>query len=66
MNAWNSASKLTNTLEMVKTHGRLWNPSILMSEIGVSPKLRCWAKMSTKLPRKIGLQRIQLLNSRKI
>ena len=35
-----------------------------MSEIGGSSKFRCWAKMSMKQTRKIGLQRIQLLSSR--
>ena len=61
----NSASELTNPLEMVtKKHVRLWNRSILMSEIGVSSKFRCWAKMSMKQTRKIKLQRIQLLSSR--
>ena len=35
----NSASILTNPLEMVKKHARLWNRSILMSELGVRPIL---------------------------
>ena len=35
MTTRNSASDLTNPLEMVKKHVRLWNRSILMSEIGV-------------------------------
>ena len=39
----NSASELTKPLEMVKEHVRLWNRSILMSELGVRPKLRFWA-----------------------
>ena len=48
----NSTSELTNPLEMVKKkHVRLWNRSILMSGIGVSSKLRCWAKMSMKQTR---------------
>ena len=51
----NLASELTNPLEMVKKHVRLWNRSILMSEIGVSSKLRCWAKMIMKQTRKIEL-----------
>ena len=55
MTARNSAFELKNTLEMVKKHVRLWNPSIMMSEIGVRSKLRCWAKMSMKQTRKIGL-----------
>ena len=38
----NSDSELTNALEMVKKHVRLWNRSILMSELGVRPKLRFW------------------------
>ena len=33
-----SASELTNSLEMVKKRVRLWNRSILMSEVGVKPK----------------------------
>ena len=36
----NSASELTNPLEMVKKHVMLWNRSILMSKLGVRPKLR--------------------------
>ena len=59
----NSASELTNPLETVKKHVRLWNRSILMSELGVRPKLRFWAKMSKKQTRKIELQPIQLLSS---
>ena len=47
-NSTNSASKLTNPLEMEKQHVRLWNRSIQMFEIGVSSKLRFWAKMSMK------------------
>ena len=47
-----------------KKHARLWNRSILMSEIGVWSKLRCWSKMSMKQTRKIGLQRIRVLSSR--
>ena len=39
----NSASELTNPLEMVKKHVRLWYRSILMFELGVRPKLRFWA-----------------------
>ena len=45
-------------LEIVKNHVRLLNRSILMSKIGVSSKLRCWAMMSMKQTRKIELQRI--------
>ena len=60
----NSASQITNPLEMVKKHFRLLTRSILRSELGVSPKLQCWAKMRRKQTRKIGHQRIQLLNSR--
>ena len=33
-----------NLLEMVKKYFRLLNRSILMSELGVRPKLRFWAK----------------------
>ena len=51
----NSASELRNPLEMVKKHFRLLNRSILISEIGFRPKLRLWAKMSTKQTQKIGL-----------
>ena len=36
----NYASKLTNPLEMVKNLLRLLNRSILMSELGVRPKLQ--------------------------
>ena len=64
MPARNSASKLTNPFEMGKKLVRLWNRSFLMYEIEVRLKLRCWAKMSMKLTRKIGLQRIQILSSR--
>ena len=39
----NSASELTNPLEMVKKHVWLWNRSILMSKLGVTPKSRFWA-----------------------
>ena len=60
----NSASELTNPLEMVKKRFRLLNCSILMFELGVSPKLLFYARMSKKRTRKIGLQRIQLLSSR--
>ena len=34
----NSASELTNPLEMVKKHVRIWNRSMLTSEIGNSSK----------------------------
>ena len=54
----NSTSELTNPLEMVKKQFRLLNSSILMSELGIRPKLRFWDKMSKKRPRKIGLQLI--------
>ena len=60
----NSASEVTNPLEMVKKHFRLLNRSMLMSELRVRPKLRFWAKKSIKQTRKIGVQGIQLLNSR--
>ena len=60
----NSASELTIPFEMVKKHVRLWNRSILMSDIGVKHKLRCWPKMSMKVTRKIELQQIHLLSSR--
>ena len=36
----NSDSELTNPLEIVKNEFRLLNRSILMSELGVRPKLR--------------------------
>ena len=39
----NSASELMNPLEMVKKHVKLLNRSILMSELGVRPKLLFWA-----------------------
>ena len=51
----NSASELTNPLEMVKQHVKLRNRSILVSELGVRLKLRFWAYMSTKQKLKIGL-----------
>ena len=51
----NSASELTNPLEIVKKHFRLLNRSILISELGFRPTLRFWAKMSTKQTQKIGL-----------
>ena len=47
-----------------KKHVSLLNRSILMSELGVRPKLRFWAKMSGKQTQKIGLQQIQHLSSR--
>ena len=47
-----------------KTHFRLWNRSVPMSEIGAMSKLRCLAKMSMKQTRKIELQRILLLSTR--
>ena len=52
----NSASEHTNPLEMVKKHVRLWNHSIMMSELGARPKLRFWAQTRKKHARKIGLQ----------
>ena len=60
----NSASELTNPLEMVKKLFRLLIRSILMSELGFRPQLRFWAKMRTKQTQKMGLQLIQLLSSR--
>ena len=39
----NSASELTNPLEMVKNQLRLLKRLILRSELGVRPKLRFWA-----------------------
>ena len=53
----NSASEVMNPLEMVKKHFRLLNRSILMSEQGVRPKFRFWAKMRRKKTRKIGRQK---------
>ena len=49
----NLASELTNALEMVKNQFRLLNRSILMSELGLRPKLRVWAHMSCKQTQKI-------------
>ena len=49
----NSAFELTNPLEMVKNQLRLLNRSTLMSELGVRPKLRFGAQMSTKQTQKI-------------
>ena len=49
----NSASELTNLLEMVKEkHVSLWNRPIMMFELGFRPKLLFWAKMSTKQTQK--------------
>ena len=48
----NSASELTNPLEIVKKHLMLFNRSVLMSELGFRPKLRFWDKMSTKQTQK--------------
>ena len=50
-----SVSELTNPLELVKKHFMLLNRSVLMFELGFRPKLRVWAKMSTKQTHKIGL-----------
>ena len=44
----NSASELTNPLEMQKEHFSLLNRSIFKSELGVRPKLRFWAMLSRK------------------
>ena len=60
----NSASELTNPLEMEKKHFWILNRLTLMSELGVRPKLGFCAKLSMKETRKIGLQEIQLLSSR--
>ena len=49
----NSASELTNPLEMVKEQFGLLNQSILMSELGVKPKLCFWAQISSKQTHKI-------------
>ena len=49
----NSDYELTNPLEMVKNQFRLLNRSILMSELGVRPKLRFWAQMSSKQTQKL-------------
>ena len=51
-NSTNSAYELTNPLEMVKSQFRLLNRSSLMSELGVMPKLRFWAQMSSKQKQK--------------
>ena len=56
--ARNSSSEITNPLEMVKKTCQAVDSLNLMFEIGVRPKLQCWAKMSMKQTRKIGLQRI--------
>ena len=39
----NSAYKFTNPLEKVKKHVKILNRPILLSELGVRPKLRFWA-----------------------
>ena len=49
----NSTFELTNPLKMVKNQFRLLNRSILMLELGFSPKLRFWAQMSSKQTQKI-------------
>ena len=36
----NLTSELTNPLEMVKKHASLWNRSMMMFELGFTPKLR--------------------------
>ena len=51
----NSASELTNPLEMVKNHFKLLNRSIQMFDRGFRLKVRFWVKMSTKHTQKIGL-----------
>ena len=51
----NSASERTNPLEMVKKQVSLWNRSIMMFELGFTPKLRFWFQMIMKQTRKIGL-----------
>ena len=48
----NSASELTNPLEMVEKLFRLLNRSVQMPELGFRPKLLFWAKMSTKQTQK--------------
>ena len=60
----NSAYGLTKPLEMVKKHVNLWNRAILIFGLGFRPKLRFLFYMSMKQTRKIGLERIPLLNSR--
>ena len=52
-NSTNSASELTNPLKMVKKQFRLLNCSIMMSELGISSKLRFWAHISSKQTLKI-------------
>ena len=42
----NSISEHTNPLQLIKNHVSLWNGSILISELGVRPKLRFQAQMS--------------------
>ena len=49
----NSTSELTDPFQLIKNHVSLWNRSILMSELGVRPKLRFWAHMSSKQTQKI-------------
>ena len=49
----NSDSELTNLLEMAKNQFSLMNRSILMSELGVRPKLRFRAQISSKQTQKI-------------
>ena len=49
----NTALQLTNPLEMVKNQFRRLNRSILMSELGVRPKLRFGAHISSKRAQKI-------------
>ena len=48
----NSTSQITNPLEMVKNQFSLFNRSIMMSELGVRPKLRFAVQMSSKQTQK--------------
>ena len=59
----NSTSELTKPFEMVKKHVRLWNRSILMSEIGVRPKITILGLNEHETDVKKRIQGIQLLSS---
>ena len=46
MSSFGIAQFLCQALESLNSDVRLWNRSILMSELGVRPKLQFWAYMS--------------------
>ena len=52
----NSPSELTNPLKLVKKPIQAFESPNSDDELGVRPKLRIWAQISSKQTRKIGLQ----------